>query len=73
LTSGEVEKLQDFEVMELGNESSDHKLLHWPQGSRGTKEDQKNEKFKKHVLHAQTKVNTNMATITMKKVKILED
>jgi len=39
LTLGEVEELQDFEVVELGSKSSDHKLLHWPQGSRATKED----------------------------------
>jgi hypothetical protein len=26
LTSGEMEELQDFEVMELGSENSDHKL-----------------------------------------------
>jgi hypothetical protein len=39
LTLGEVEELKDFEVVELGSESRDRKLLHWPQGSRATKED----------------------------------
>jgi hypothetical protein len=46
LTLGEVEELKDFEVVELGSESRDRKLLHWPQGSRATKEDQKNAELK---------------------------
>jgi hypothetical protein len=52
----EVEKLQDFEVMELSNKSSDSKLLHSPQGSRATKDNQTNAKFKECVLHAQVKI-----------------
>jgi hypothetical protein len=35
-----MENLQDSKVMQLGSKSSDHKLLHWPQGSRATKDDQ---------------------------------
>ncbi len=52
----EVEKLQDFEVMELSNKRSDSKLLHSPQGSRATKDNQTNAKFKECVLHAQVKI-----------------
>jgi hypothetical protein len=58
-TSIEVEELQDFEVVELGSKNSDCKLLHWPQGSRATKENQRNAKFKECVLRAQAKANVN--------------
>jgi len=49
----EMELFQEFKIMELHNESSDHKLLHQPQGSKATKVDQKNTKFKTCALRAQ--------------------
>jgi hypothetical protein len=39
-TKVEIEKLQDYKVVQLGSKSSDCKLLCWPQGSRATKDDQ---------------------------------
>jgi hypothetical protein len=67
-----MEELQDYEIMELSSKSSDYKLLHWPQGSRVAKEDQKNAKLKECVLHVQAKAIANMVVVTMKKAKILE-
>jgi hypothetical protein len=58
--------------VELHNESSDHKLLCQPQGSRATKEDQKNTKFKPCALRAQAKAIVDIVTSMMKKAKILE-
>ncbi len=46
----EMEELQDFKIMELGSKSNGHKFLHQPQGSRATKEDQKNAKLKKCIF-----------------------
>jgi hypothetical protein len=61
-----------FKTLELSSKSSDCKLLHWPQGSRATKEDQENAKFKECVLHVQAKAVANMVVVTMKKAKNLE-
>ncbi len=72
LTSIEMEELQDYEIMELSSKSSDYKLLHRPQGSRASKEDQKNAKLKECVLHVQGKAIANMVVVMMKKAKILE-
>jgi len=55
-TSIEMEELHDYEIMELSSKSSDYKLLHWPQGSRVAKEDQKNAKLKECALHVQAKL-----------------
>jgi hypothetical protein len=68
-----MEELQDFEVVELGSKNNDCKILCWPQGSRATKEDQKNAKLKKRVLCAEIKITADMATATTKKAKILEN
>ncbi len=59
--------------MELHNESNDNKLLHQPQGSRATKEDQKNTKLKACALRAQSKTIVDMAIAMMKKAKILKE
>jgi hypothetical protein len=61
-----------FKTLELISKSSDCKLLHWPQSSRATKEDQKNAKLKECVLHVQAKVIANMVVVMMKKVEIVE-
>jgi hypothetical protein len=58
-----------FKTLELSSKSSDCKLLHWPRGSRATKKDQNNAKFKECALHVQAKI-ANMVVIMMKKAKI---
>jgi hypothetical protein len=61
-----------FKTLELSSKNKDCKLLHWPQGSRVAKEDQKNAKLKERVLHVQAKAIANMVVVMMKKAKNLE-